>query len=181
MLARNIRPEEERMAVRRIWIVLLSIALGVSLVACGGNDVSVDTPGGQVDIGQGDGGITVEGPSGDVNIGTGDYPEGWPSDFPVPDGADPAYSVGANDGVAVWFASDQSADEIKAFYEGALPAAGYTIDSTVSNISGSSSYTVMSVSGNGWTGGIYMGSDLGSIAPGYSGNFAFWVTLSATA
>lgn len=170
------------MTVRRLPILLLVLGLALATAACGGDDPSIDVPGGgQVDIGDGDGGVTIEGPSGDVNIGTGEYPEGWPSDFPVPDGAVPAYSVGAGGGVAVWFSTDQSAEEVQAFFTTALPAAGYTIDSTVSNISGSSSYTVMSVSGNGLTGGLYMGSDLGSVAVGYDGEFDFWVSLAPAA
>jgi len=168
------------MAVRKLPILLLSVVLALAVVACGGDDVSIDTPGGQVDIGD-DGGITVEGPSGDVNIGTGEYPVGWPADFPVPDGASPAYSIGAGGGAAVWFATDQSVEEVQAFFTSALPAAGFTIDSTVSDISGSSSYTVMSVSGNGMTGGIYMGNDLGQVAAGYEGDFDFWVSLAPTA
>lgn len=169
------------MFVRKIPILLLTLALALAVAACGGNDVSVDTPGGQVDIGQDDGGITVEGPSGDVNIGTGDYPEGWPSDFPVPDGASPAYSVGAGGGVAVWFATDASLDEVKAFFTSALPAAGYTIDATTDFSDTSGSYTVMTVTGNGWSGGIYMGDNLGSVAAGFNGDFDFWVSLSPSA
>ena len=170
------------MTVRRLATLVFVLSLALAATACGGGtDVSIDTPNGQVDINQDDGGITVEGPSGDVNIGTGDYPEGWPTDFPVPDGASPAYSIGAAGSVSVWFATDQSVDEVVAFYTSALPDAGYTIDSTMSFDDASGSYTVMSITGNGWTGGIYAGENLGSVAVGYEGDFDFWVSLSPSA
>lgn len=171
------------MTVRRLATLVFVFCLALATAACGGgNDVSIDTPEGQVDINQDDGGITVEGPSGgEVNIGTGDYPEGWPTDFPVPDGASPAYSIGAAGSASVWFSTDQSVDEVVAFYTSALPAAGYTIDSTMSFDDTSGSYTVMSITGNGWTGGIYAGENLGSVAVGYEGDFDFWVSLTPAA
>jgi hypothetical protein len=158
-------------------LLLIAVALALVATSCGGDDdVSIDTPEGSVDVG--DDGVTIEGPSGEVNIGTGEYPEGWPSDFPVPDGATPAYSIGAGGGAAVWFATDQSADEVKAFYTSALPEGGYTIDSTADFDDASGSYTVMSFTGNGTSGGIYIGDNLGSVAAGFEGDFDFWVSLS---
>jgi hypothetical protein len=167
------------MTVRKLPILLLALALALAAAACGGDDEpSVDVPGGgQIDVGGGDDGITISGPSGEVNIGTGEYPGGWPSDFPIPDGATPAYSIDAGGGVAVWFASDQSVEELTAFFTSALPGAGYTVDSSMDFNDESGSYTVMTVSGNGWAGGIYMGEDLGSVAAGFEGEFNFWVSL----
>jgi hypothetical protein len=175
--------------MRRFAMIVLAGALVLGAVACGGdgNGVEVKVSDGGVSIGGpggggvqvSDGGVTVEGPSGsEVNLGTGDYPEGWPSDFPVPDGVTPVYSVGSPDGVAVWFGGTMTADEVKSFYTDALPAAGYTIDSQADYSDSSGSYTVMSLSGNGWTGGIYAGEGVSSIAAGFEGSFAFWVTLS---
>jgi hypothetical protein len=169
--------------MRKLSALLLILLLGLVAAGCGGDDpeVTIEGPnGGGVEVG-GDGDITIEGPSGEVNIGTGDYPEGWPSDFPVPEGATPAYSIGAADGVAVWFATDQSVDEVKAFYASALPAAGFTIDSSVDFDDPAGSYTVMAITGNGWTGGIYMGEGAGAIAAGFQGDFDFWVTLTPDA
>lgn len=168
------------MRLRKLPLLVLALALGLAFVAtaCGGDKATIETPNGNVNVGD-DGGITVEGPSGNVNIGTGDYPEGWPSDFPIPDGASPAYSIGAGGGVSVWFATDQSADDVKAFFTTALPAAGYTIDSQLDFNDASGAYSVISMSGNGWTGGIYMGAGAGGVAVGYEGDFDFWVTLSS--
>ena len=67
---------------------------------------------------------------------------------------------------------------MKAFFTEALPAAGYTIDSTTDFNDANGSYTVMSISGNGSTGGIYLGEGVGAAAAGFSGDFDFWVTLS---
>lgn len=169
--------------MRRFVTVVFVLGLVLGATACSGDDgVKVEAPGGGgVEVG-GDGGITVEGPSGgEVNVGTGDYPADWPSDFPVPDGATPAYSVGAAGTVAVWFSTDQPADEIKAFYTSELPAAGYTIDNTADFSDANGSYSVITTSGNGWTGGIYMGTGLASVAVGFEGDFDFWVTLSPSA
>ncbi len=168
------------MLVRKVGVLLLILALAFAVAACGGDDKqTIDIPGGgQVDIGQDGNGITVSGPSGNVNIGTGDYPDGWPSDFPIPDGATPAYSVGAGGTLAVWFATAASLDDVKAFFTSALPAAGYNIDATTDFSDTSGSYTVMSITGNGLTGGIYMGDNLGQVAAGFSGDFDFWVSLA---
>jgi hypothetical protein len=168
------------MSVRKLPILFLALALALAAAACGGDeDTSIDVPGGgEIDIDGDDGGITISGPSGEVNIGTGEYPDGWPSDFPIPDGATPAYSVDAGGGVAVWFASDQSVEDLTAFFTGALPGAGYTVDSTMDFDDGTGSYTVMTVSGNGLAGGIYMGEDLGAVAAGFEGEFNFWVSLA---
>jgi hypothetical protein len=169
------------MIVRRFVPSLLLLALPLAAVACGGGDEkTVELPGGgQVNVSPSGGGITVEGPSGgQVNIGTGNYPDAWPSDFPVPEGATPAYSIGAADSVSVWFASDQSTDEIKSFYQDALPAAGYSIDSQADLSDTSGSYSVFSITGNGWTGGIYIGAGAGAVAAGFGGDFDFFVSLS---
>jgi hypothetical protein len=165
---------------RKLVPLLLSASLALFVAACGGGDeVTVEGPNGEVNVG--DEGITVEGPSGEVNIGTGDYPEGWPSDFPVPDGASPVYSLAAGGGVSVWFGTDQSADEIKSYYTDALPAAGYTIESQADFSDESGSYSVFSISGNGWSGGIYLGEGAGAAAPGFEGDFDFFVSLTPAA
>ncbi len=172
------------MVVRRLAHVVLLFALPLAAVACGGNDNgSVKLPGGgQVQVSPSGGGITVEGPSGgQVNIGTGDYPEGWPSDFPVPDGATPVYSIGAAGSSSVWFSTDQTTDEVKSFFESALPSAGYTIDSTADFSDANGDYTVMSISGNGMSGGVYMGAGAAAAAgAGFGGDFDFFVTLSSS-
>ncbi len=81
----------------------------------------------------------------------------------------------------MWFATDQSVDEVKGFFTSALPAAGYTIDATTDFNDASGSYTVMSISGNGQQGGIYIGENLGGVAAGYEGDFDFWVSLAPAA
>jgi hypothetical protein len=164
---------------RRRSLVLALFALTLLAAACGG-DSPLDTPAGDVEVGED--GVTVEGPSGgEVNIGTGDLPEGWPSDFPIPDGATPAYSVAAGGGVSVWFASDQSTDELTSFFSTALPAAGYTIDSQTDFSDATGDYSIISVSGNGSTGGIYLGAGAAGAAPGFEGEFSYFVTLTPTA
>lgn len=159
------------------WVAVLALGL----TACGGDGkTTVELPGGgQAGVGQdGEGGITIEGPSGGVQIGTGRYPEGWPEGFPVPEGAEPVYSVGSEGGVSVWFAADQTTEELKAFFADALPAAGYTIGSTTEFSDAEGSYAVLAISGNGMSGGIYLGGSGSGAAPGYEGEFAFWVTLA---
>jgi hypothetical protein len=170
------------MNARRFAPALLALVLPFAAAACGGGDEkTVDLPGGgQVNASPSGGGITVEGPSGgQVNIGTGDYPEGWPSDFPVPEGATPAYSIGAEGSVMVWFSTDQSTEEVKSYFQDALPSAGYTIDSQADLSDTSGTYSVLSITGNGWTGGIYIGSGAAAAAAaGFGGDFDFFVSLS---
>jgi hypothetical protein len=164
--------------VRRMpFLVFVAV---LALTACGGGDKStVDLPGGgQAEIGKDDGGITIEGPSGTVQIGQAELPDGWPADFPLPDDAEPVYSVGAEGGVSVWFSTGQSTDDLKAFFTEALPAAGYAIDSTTEFSDAQGSYSVMVVSGNGMEGGVYLGGSAAGTAPGFEGEFDFWVTLS---
>jgi hypothetical protein len=151
----------------------------LALTACGGGDKStVDLPGGgQAEIGKDDGGITIEGPSGTVQIGQAELPDGWPADFPLPDDAKPVYSVAVEDGVSVWFTSGQSIDDLKAFFTEALPAAGYEVGPTTEFGDANGSYAVVPFSGNGSEGAVYLGSSSTGAAPGYTGEFDFWVAL----
>jgi hypothetical protein len=121
----------------------------------------------------------IETSSGGVSIGTGSLPDGFPAEFPIPDGSSPAYSASQGaQGYAVWFSSDQSLDELVSFFDGALPSNGWTVASKVNaSDQANGSYTAYSITGNGYAGGIYVGSG----APGaaaFSGNFAFFVVLS---
>lgn len=184
------------MNARRLSFLALVFALALAAAACGGDDgsdggtdaggdgVTVTGPTGDgVTVTGPTGGITITGPTGgEVNIGGGDLPEGWPADFPIPDGATPAYSVSAGGGVSVWFSTDLGLDEVKAFFESALPAAGYTIDSQADfSDPTSGDYSVFSVSGGGWAGGIYMGSGASAgagVAGAFEGDFDFFVVLS---
>ena len=86
--------------------------------------------------------------------------------------------VAAEGGVSVWFATAQSTEDLTAFFTEALPAAGYEIDSTTEFSDANGSYAVMVVSGNGMEGGVYLGGSAAGTAPGFEGEFDFWVTLS---
>lgn len=164
---------------RRMPVPVLVVVLALALAACGGDEATVDLPGGgQAKVDQDGGGITIEGPSGTVQIGQAELPDGWPADFPLPQDARPVYSVGAEGGVSVWFSTGRSVEDLKAFFAEALPAAGYTIDSTTESSDAEGSYAVMIVSGNGTQGGVYLGGSGAGAAPGYEGEFDLWVTLS---
>lgn len=165
--------------IRRTSLLALAGVLALTLAACGGDEATVDLPGGgQAEIDQGGGGITIEGPSGTVQIGQAELPEGWPADFPLPDDAVPVYSVGAEGGDSVWFATGLSTDDLKAFFTEELPAAGYQIDSTMELGDANGTTVVMVFSGNAMEGSVYLGSSPGGAAPGYEGDFDFWVTLT---
>ncbi len=116
--------------------------------------------------------------SGGVTVGSGALPDGFPSEFPIPDGAAPAYSASQGQGYAVWFSSDMSLDELTSFFDDALPGGGWTVASkaNVSDQAGGS-YTAYAITGNGYSGGIYLGSGAPG-AGGFSGDFAFFVVLS---
>lgn len=167
--------------VRRTLLPALVALLALALTACGGDDTTtVDLPGGgQAEVGQEGGGITIEGPTGgQIQIGQAELPEGWPADFPLPEGAEPVYSMSADAGLSAWFAAPQSTEDLKAFFTEALPGAGYGIDSTTGFSDPDGSYAVMSISGNGMQGAVYLGGSGAGAAPGYSGEFSFWVTLA---
>lgn len=117
--------------------------------------------------------------SGGVSVGTGSLPDGFPSEFPIPDGSTPAYSASeGGQGFAVWFASDKSLDELVSYFDGALPGSGWTVVSKVNaSDSANGSYTAYTIMGNGYSGGIYLGTGAPG-SQGFSGNFAFFVVLS---
>lgn len=110
--------------------------------------VSVDLDGDQ---------ITVEGPDGTVTAGGG-LPEGFPADFPLPDGAEAiAGASGAGRDITATFqVGGQSAADVQAFYTDALPAAGYTVASSTGGTDGS----VFSIEGNGWQGQVIVGNQV---------------------
>ncbi len=165
--------------VRRTPLLALIAVAVLTLAACGGDEATVELPGGgQAQIDQDEGGITIEGPSGTVQIGQAELPEGWPADFPLPEDAEPVYSVGAEGGDSVWFSTGLSTDDLQAFFTEALPAAGYRIDSTMELGGAGGTTVVMVFSGNGMQGSVYLGSSAGGAAPGYDGDFDFWVTLT---
>ncbi len=159
----------------------LAALLTVVLVgsACSKKSTTVNPPGG--------GGLVTTPPAvttpietspGGVSVGTS-LPDGFPAEFPIPDGSTPAYSASQGaQGFAVWFSSDKSLDELVSFFDGALPSNGWTVASKVNaSDQANGSYTAYSITGNGYAGGIYVGTG----APGaaaFSGNFAFFVVLS---
>jgi len=111
-----------------------------------------------------------------VSIGGGDIPEGFPSEFPIPDGATVVYSASAGGSYSIWFSSDASMDEQKSFFDEQLPANGWDSQSfDFGDQNGA--YRAYTITGNGYSGGVYVGEG----APGsdtFSGDFSFFVVLS---
>jgi hypothetical protein len=71
-----------------------------------------------------------------------------------------------------------STEDLKAYFSEALPDAGYQIASTAEFGNANGSYVVMTVSGHGIQGTVYLGSAAADAAPGYEGDFDFLVTLA---
>ena len=69
-------------------------------------------------------------------------------------------------------------DPTKGFFDQELPAKGWTIDSELEFGDGTDSYSAYSISGNGYTGGVYVGEGAPG-SEGFEGDFAFWVALTA--
>jgi hypothetical protein len=112
-----------------------------------------------------------------INIGGGGLPSGFPSSFPIPDGAQAVYSLGGTDGYWVAFSSSQSADELRSFFHDNLQANGWTLTSEANVNTSTGTGTVYTIDGNGFTGGVYLGE--GAAGAGeYAGEYAFVVVLS---
>lgn len=114
-----------------------------------------------------------------VSIGGGELPEGWPESFPLPDGAHLAGTASSPGNYVVWFSSgDAGIDDLTSFFDEELASNGWTIDNRLDFGDGSGSYTAYSISGNGFTGGVYVGEGAPG-SEGFEGDFAFWVALTA--
>jgi hypothetical protein len=114
-----------------------------------------------------------------VSIGGGELPEGWPDTFPLPEGAELAGSASSPGNYVVWFSSGGSTQEdLKAFFDDELPANGWTIESELDFGDDAGSYSAYAISGNGYSGGVYVGEGAPG-SEGFEGDFAFWVALTA--
>lgn len=112
-----------------------------------------------------------------VNIGGGEIPAGFPDSFPLPSDAKPVYSAGGTDGYFVWFSSAQSLDELHSFFDENLPANGWKIDYQADFSDQSGKYTAYTITGNGFTGGLYIGEGAPG-STGFTGDYKFFVTLT---
>jgi len=88
--------------------------------------------GGNVKVGNDGGKVTFENSEGKVSFEEGGkLPEGFPSDFPVYSGAKVASSFTANtdgkDGMSVVWETNDSADDVSAFYKSNLVAKGWKV------------------------------------------------------
>ena len=114
-----------------------------------------------------------------VSIGGGELPEGWPDTFPLPEGAELAGSASSPGNYVVWFSSGGSTQEdLKVFFDDELPANGWTIESELDFGDDAGSYSAYAISGNGYSGGVYVGEGAPG-SEGFEGDFAFWVALTA--
>lgn len=114
-----------------------------------------------------------------VSIGGGELPEGWPESFPLPDGAKLAGTASSPGNYVVWFSSgDAGIDDLTSFFDEELASNGWAIDNRLDFGDGNGSYTAYSISGNGFTGGVYVGEGAPG-SEGFEGDFAFWVALTA--
>lgn len=120
------------------------------------------------------------GTGGDMEMGTGELPTGWPADFPLPDGSSPVYSFSAEGEVAAWFSSDKSADELEAFFTGALPGAGWDVVETANMQGPEGSFSMLQISSGPTEGTLVLGEGGPATGAGFGGDFAFYVLLSTT-
>ncbi len=112
-----------------------------------------------------------------VSIGGGEIPADFPAEFPLPDDATVAFSGVSGGGFVIWFSSTMSIGDLNGFFDSGLPANGWTIDGQFDFSDANGTYRMYSITGNGYTGGVYTGQG----APGsesFEGDFAFFVVLS---
>jgi hypothetical protein len=167
------------MSRRKFALLAAALALAVFAVGCSKNETT--SAGGQASSETSPtetvSPTTISSGSTQINVGGGSLPSGFPSSFPVPDGATPAYTVSGAGGYFVWFSSSQGLDELRSFFDENLPSNGWTVDSKMDFTTSTGSYTVYLISGNGLSGGVYVGEG----APGadaFSGQYSFYVQLS---
>jgi hypothetical protein len=120
---------------------------------------------------------TTSGGDGTFEGGSGKLPEGFPESVPIPDGAEPVYSFGGSDGYSAWFASEMSLEGLRSFFDGKLPANGWTIENRIDGHSKSGTYTIWLIRGNGFNGSIVAGKGGGGTGA-FTGEWAFYVLLN---
>lgn len=129
------------------------VALGCSSIGEGIANQVLEDQGVSVDL---DGeSVTVDTPDGSFTAGSG-LPEGFPADFPLPEGAEVAGGVSGIDqyDVVVSFMVPGGVAQSADFYRVALPAAGYKIDNELSGTDRSNA--VFEISGNGVSGQVIL-------------------------
>lgn len=160
---------------RTLAAVVVGIAL-FAVPACSGKD-----DGGGMDVHVNPSGVVVASGGTTVQVGGGgSIPEGFPSAFPLPQDATPVYSASGGGSYSVWFNSAQSVENLKTFFDSGLPANGWTIQSEVDLSDTSGAYTMYTIAGDGFQGTVYLGEG-GAAGGGFSGDFAFWVSLAPSA
>jgi hypothetical protein len=147
--------------------------------AAGGDDTQTTQPGGE-DTPTSTPSIVISSGSETVSIGGGEIPENFPAEFPLPDDAQVVFSGSSGQDFAIWFSSSMSLDELNAFFDAGFPANGWTIDGQFDFTDASGGYRAYSVTGNGYTGGVYVGEGAPG-SEGFGGDFAFFVVLSPEA
>lgn len=173
----------------RKWSLVVALFVLSLAAACSGSEdgegegTSSTAPGTEAGSGEPDDGsepsMVISSGSETVSIGGGELPEGWPDSFPLPDGAELAGSASSPGNYVVWFSSGGAElDDLKSFFDEELPANGWTIDSELDFGDDAGSYSAYSISGNGFTGGVYVGEGAPG-SEGFEGDFAFWVALTA--
>lgn len=174
---------------RRIALPILLVLFASIVTSCSGSDEGDDgssataaptteeQPSEEPDDAQPT--MVISDGSGTVSIGGGELPEGWPDSFPLPEGAELAGSASSPGNYVVWFSSEGSAlEDLKAFFDDELPANGWTIESELDFGDDAGSYSAYAISGNGYSGGVYVGEGAPG-SEGFEGDFAFWVALTA--
>ncbi len=162
--------------MNRKRLALMAGALLIALVAAACSNDGGETNADQTSPAETVSPITISSGSTQIDIGGGSLPEGFPDSFPLPDGATPVNSVGGTDGYFVWFSSDQSVDELRSFFQENLPSSGWTISNTMETTTAEGTFTIYTISGNGFSGGVYVGESA-SGTDTFTGEYAFNVQL----
>jgi len=126
-------------------------------------------------------GVVVASGGATVQVGGGgSIPDGFPSAFPLPGDATPVYSASGGGSYSVWFNSALSVEDLRSFFDSGLPANGWTIKSEVDLSDSGGAYGMYTIAGDGFGGTVYIGEG-GAAGGGFSGDFAFWVSLAPSA
>lgn len=165
---------------RRMAAVAVAGALAVG--ACGGGgggddaeNLIEDAANDDVDVDADDDSVRIEDDQGEFSVGTAELPEGFPEEFPVPEGAtlEVGSSVEGGTGFSAGWDWDGTASEAADFYRDALPTAGYEITASQENTVKDRDIAHFAIEGNGFTGTV-------TAAPSPDGDVLISVVLRRT-
>lgn len=151
--------------MRRIGFLAVALSGALVMGACGNAaERAAEQVAGVEDVEIDGDNVTVTDDEGNTtSVGTS-LPDGWPSEFPVPGGAEPTWGAATEmdggTGFSALFSADLSSDELQAFYADALSSDGWSVTATFNQTGAASDggdLISFAFEGQGWSGTLLIG------------------------